>query len=101
MGELENVEWTVSAMFFLLLSCLLGLAMSYFAFLARNALSATSFTILGNVCKVISVGINLVIWDKHANALGIMALGVALVCAYFYKQAPLREKSTNSQLSAV
>ena len=33
-------------------SCVLGVAMSYFAFLARSSVSATMFTVIGNVCKV-------------------------------------------------
>ena len=86
----EGVHWNVWSISFLLLSCVLGLAMSYFAFLARHAVSATSFTVLGNVCKINTVIINLLIWDKHTNLAGLCALMICLVCAYFYKQAPLR-----------
>ena len=35
-------------------SCVLGVSMSYFAFLARSAVSATYFTVIGNVCKVLA-----------------------------------------------
>ena len=35
-------------------SCAIGVAMSYFAFLCRAAVSATSFTVIGNVCKILS-----------------------------------------------
>jgi len=87
----EGVEWTMASIAALLFSCILGVAMSYFAFLARHAVSATSFTVLGNVCKVITVVINLLIWDKHANLPGFCALFICLVCAYYYKQAPLRK----------
>ena len=45
----------------------LGTAMSYYAWLARSLVSATLFTILGNVCKVLSIVINVMIWDKHAT----------------------------------
>ena len=91
----DGVNWNVYSITFLVISCLLGLAMSYFAFLARHAVSATSFTVLGNACKVITVIINLLIWDKHANLPGLIALSLCLICAYFYKQAPLRSKSIN------
>ena len=91
----EGVNWNGVSITFLIVSCLLGLAMSYFAFLARHAVSATSFTVLGNVCKVNTVIINLLIWDKHANLPGLIALSLCLVCAYFYRQAPLRSKSIN------
>ena len=68
----------------------LGVAMSYFAFLCRAQLSATSFTIVGNACKVITVLINVSIWDKHATPLGLCCLFWCLVAAALYKQAPMR-----------
>ena len=75
-------------------SCLLGVAMSYFAFLCRAAVSATSFTVIGNVCKVLTVLINVFIWDKHASKEGLAFLFCCLAAAYFYKQAPMRSTST-------
>jgi len=86
----EGVQWNFASITFLVISCVLGLAMSYFAFLARHAVSATSFTVLGNVCKINTVVINLLIWDKHANLPGFCALLICLICAYFYQQAPMR-----------
>lgn len=91
----DGVNWNFASITFLIISCLLGLAMSFFAFSARHAVSATSFTVLGNVCKVNTVIINLLIWDKHANIPGLFALFICLICAYFYKQAPLRSKAIN------
>ena len=35
--------------------------------------------------------INVFIWDKNASPKGLAFLFGSLVCAYFYKQAPLRE----------
>ena len=55
-------------------SCVLGVAMSYFAFLARSSVSATCFTVIGNVCKVVTVLINVFIWDKHASPTGLAFL---------------------------
>jgi len=72
----------------------LGTAMSYYAWLARSLVSATLFTILGNVCKVLSIGINVMLWDKHASPFGITCLMFCLCAAYFYKQAPLRDPPT-------
>lgn len=69
----------------------LGAAMSYYAWLARSLVSATSFTILGNVCKVISIVINVTLWDKHASPFGIICLLFCLAAAYCYKQAPMRD----------
>ena len=76
-------------------SVVLGAAMSYFAWSARSLLSATSFTVVGNVCKLLTIAINVVIWDKHASPVGIVCLLFCLSAAYFYKQAPLRAEAKN------
>jgi len=93
---LAKTDWTREKMAALSLSCALGTAMSYFAFLCRAAVSATSFTVIGNVCKVTSVLINIVIWDKHASALGIGFLLTCLVAAGAYQAAPLRTVEVSS-----
>ena len=49
---LENIEWTFGAVFFILLSCVAGLGMSFLSFHLRDMISATSFAIVGNMCKV-------------------------------------------------
>jgi GDP-mannose transporter len=93
---LTKTEWTQEKVAALALSCALGTAMSYFAFLCRAAVSATSFTVVGNVCKVTSVLINIVIWDKHASPLGIGFLLACLVAAGAYQAAPLRTVEVSS-----
>lgn len=95
--ELATFVWNTSTITPLFISCLLGIAMSYFAFYARALLSATSFTLLGNVCKILTVIINFLWWDKHANVSGVCALVLCLICAYFYKQADMRKDGTNRQ----
>ena len=92
--EVANVQWNIYAWIALLFSCIMGLSMSYFAFLARHLVSAAYFTVLGNVCKVLTVIINFAIWDKHANIYGIASLALCLICAYLYEQAPMRGTAT-------
>jgi len=88
---LKNMD--LSAFLAVALSVVLGAAMSYFAWSARSLLSATSFTVVGNVCKLLTICINVFIWDKHASAFGIICLLFCLAAAYFYKQAPMRADS--------
>jgi solute carrier family 35 protein len=54
--------------------------------------SATSFTVVGIVCKLATVVVNLLIWDKHATPAGLAALGVCLFAGSIYQQAPLRSE---------
>merc|ERR1719224_191597 len=76
------------SLFILVGSCLLGLAMSYFSFAARSAFSATYFTLLGNVCKLLTIALNNVVWSHHSSLGGTIAVLIALFAAYFYQEAP-------------
>jgi len=51
----------------LVLSCVGGLGMSYFSFALRAAISATSFSVIGNICKVLTILVNILMWDQHAS----------------------------------
>jgi GDP-mannose transporter len=91
-GQLtKGATWTVPSTTFLLISCAIGTAMSYFQFLCRYLVSATSFTVLGNVCKVLTIVVNCMIWDKHSNMYGLMALFLSLGSSAMYQQAPMRQ----------
>ena len=96
-GEYEvmkTVQWSVPQLAFLFLSCLVGIGMSYAGFLLRQTVSATSFTVVGIVCKIATVMINLMIWDKHASTAGLAALALCLGAGTVYQQSPMR--STHS-----
>ena len=64
----------VSSVFPILSSCVLGLAMSHASYMAMESMSATSFTIIGILCKVATVMINLFLWDLHASLAGLAFL---------------------------
>jgi GDP-mannose transporter len=55
-------------------------------------ISATSFSLVGNLCKVITILANIMIWDKHAGIEGTAALLLCLAAGGFYQQAPLRSQ---------
>jgi len=99
--EVSTVEWTATGVAALGLSCILGVAMSYFAFLARSLISATYFTIVGNTCKLLTIILNQLMWDLHANSVGVGSLLFCLVCAYFYEQAPERKKKVGGPKSGL
>ena len=65
---LQGQLWSPPAVTVLALTCLGGLGMSYFSFALRAVISATSFSVIGNVCKVLTILVNLLIWDNHASA---------------------------------
>lgn len=87
-AALRGMDASAAAAVFL--SVALGVGMSYFAWMARSLLSAASFTVVGNTCKVLTMVINAWLWDKHASPVGIGCLLFCLVAAFLYKQAPMR-----------
>ena len=82
--ESDNVFYVASIV---MATCLVGISMSYTSFLTRKQVSATTFTVIGNVCKFLTITINFFIWDNHATMYGLFALSVCVIASSFYKQA--------------
>ena len=74
MQTLMNLKWTAGGTVALVASCVGGLGMSYFSFALRAVISATSFSVIGNVCKVLTILVNLLMWDKHSSKLLICCI---------------------------
>ncbi|KAK1392850.1 GDP-mannose transporter GONST3 [Heracleum sosnowskyi] len=95
MGELKKIkheisdesDWhTFQVVLPVGLSCLFGLAISFFGFSCRKAISATGFTVLGIVNKLLTVVINFVIWDKHSTFVGTVGLLICMLGGVMYQQ---------------
>ena len=74
-------------------SCVAGLGMSYFSFALRAVISATSFSVIGNVCKVLTILVNMMMWDQHSSEFFF-----DVFCGLFFFRFPcfLRGKKTHS-----
>jgi solute carrier family 35 protein len=66
------------------LSCLFGLSISFFGLSCRKVVSVTGLTGLGNVNKILTVVINLVIWDNHATFIGTIGLLICMLGGIFF-----------------
>ncbi|ERM97809.1 hypothetical protein AMTRI_Chr01g129570 [Amborella trichopoda] len=75
------------------LSCLFGLSISFFGFSCRRAISATGFTVLGIVNKLLTVVINLMIWDKHSTFIGTFGLLICMFGGVLYQQSTSKPSS--------
>lgn len=73
-------------------SCALGIGIAWTTWDCRNKVSATTFTLIGVSCKLLTVLINALIWDKHASAAGMAWLLLVLTASTMYEQAPLRQE---------
>ncbi|KAL5977856.1 GDP-mannose transporter gonst3 [Asimina triloba] len=110
MGELKKIKhdieddspWHCFAIVLpVSLSCLFGLAISFFGFSCRRAISATGFTVLGIVNKLLTVVINLVIWDKHSTLIGTIGLLICMLGGVLYQQSPTKPKAAAQRAAVV
>ncbi|CAN8244153.1 unnamed protein product [Cochlearia groenlandica] len=87
------------AFFAVALSCVFGFLISFFGFAARQAISATAFTVTGVVNKFLTVVINVLIWDKHATPVGLVCLLVTICGGVGYQQSvTVAKKPSNGPL---
>lgn len=89
---LMNHEWTIESVVFLGLSCIVGVGISYAGFHLRALITATSFTVVGVVNKLATTAANALVWDKHAQLSGIIALLFCILGGTFYQQSEQKKK---------
>ncbi|WOK94445.1 hypothetical protein Cni_G03147 [Canna indica] len=101
MGELNQIKHAISdqadwysfgVILPVALSCLFGLSISFFGFSCRRAISATGFTVLGIVNKLLTVVINLIVWDKHSTFVGTVGLLICMLGGILYQQSTTKPK---------
>ncbi|KAK8971433.1 GDP-mannose transporter GONST3 [Platanthera guangdongensis] len=108
MGELKKIKreitdepdhhslWVVLPV---VLSCVFGLAISFFGFSCRRAISATGFTVLGIVNKLLTIVINLIIWDRHSSVMGTMGLLICMLGGVLYQQYSSKQKAAAADIN--
>eukprot|EP01060_Flectonema_neradi_P038197 TRINITY_DN7956_c0_g1_i1.p1 TRINITY_DN7956_c0_g1~~TRINITY_DN7956_c0_g1_i1.p1 ORF type:complete len:365 (+),score=46.79 TRINITY_DN7956_c0_g1_i1:47-1096(+) len=69
-----------------LISCIVGVAISFFGLNTRNALTPTAFTVLGVVNKFLTVLVNTVAWSRHSSPLGIGFVILTIIGGIMYQQ---------------
>lgn len=86
MGALTYQAWTIIA-----LSCFAGFAVSVAGILSRTALSPTSFNILGNMSKPLTVLLSFFIFGAESSAKALVGLGMVLMAGVTYSYASRRK----------
>ena len=56
-----------SSMMLLFLSCVWGTAISFLGFLVLENITATTFNVMGNANKLLTLVVNHVLWEHHAS----------------------------------
>lgn len=88
--EGNTIVYTKMGVAALLCSCIFGVGMGLFTMLLRDALSATSVSVIGTCNKFLTEIINYCIWSNHASLDGAEAVFFIIICGIFYEQSPLR-----------
>ena len=92
-----GVEVSDPAVLWVGLSCIVGIAIGYTGWASRDMLSATSYTLVGVVNKLISVMISVTFINTGASMGGIAALMVCLIANTQYSQPGERKTSPSDK----
>jgi len=85
-GAFLKVEWGMAHVVMVALSCVVGVAISYAGFNLRKAVSATSFTVIGVLCKLLTVLLNDTVWSNHSNFMGHLGLLLCIAAGFAYER---------------
>jgi GDP-mannose transporter len=85
----EHRWLSVYAVVILTTSCFMGTALSYLGWQMRAMMSAASFTVVGVLNKVLTILVNIMVWDDHVMWSSTIGLLVSLVGGSFYQQSRL------------
>lgn len=91
-GQFMTVEWGVEHGLIVGLSCMVGVAISYAGFNLRKLVSATTFTVIGVMCKLITVLLNDLLWSQHSNMMGHIGLGLCIAAGWAYEKTKAQSK---------
>eukprot|EP01061_Rhynchopus_euleeides_P007845 TRINITY_DN1689_c0_g2_i4.p1 TRINITY_DN1689_c0_g2~~TRINITY_DN1689_c0_g2_i4.p1 ORF type:complete len:350 (+),score=127.72 TRINITY_DN1689_c0_g2_i4:332-1381(+) len=86
-----------------IVSCVVGVAISFFGLNTRKALTATSFTVLGVVNKFLTLFVNRFVWVHHANTAGMLCAGMTIfggvLYQYFMGQESITKRKEKSPVA--
>ena len=94
-GTYSQLDLSTQALGAVGVTCVLGLALAYSGVALRALVSATTFTLVGVVCKIVTMVANFLMWDRHASPVGMAALLLSLVGSTLYRPAHSRTDDDN------
>jgi len=87
----------VQSLTLLLLSCVWGTGISFLGFLCLENISATTFNVMGNANKMLTLVINSILWTHHASLSANICLAFSLTGAAFYGEAKRRQGKDDAE----
>jgi len=84
------------SVFFVSLSCVFGVSISYSGWKCRSLVTATTFTLVGCLNKIITIMISVLTWPNEFSILKLCALAVCIMFGVIYQdEEPKRKKQPN------
>lgn len=91
-GGFLEVVWAWQHIAVVGLSCVVGVAISYSGFHLRKMVSATTFTVIGVLCKLMTVMLNDIVWSQHSNFMGHIGLLLCIAAGFAYERTKVVPK---------
>lgn len=97
LGDFErfrNMELTLNAHMAgsVLMSCVIGIGIGYSGWQCRSLISATSYTVVGVLNKLVTVFISVILWSNSTGFVAFLSLFLCIMGGAIYQQSP--KKST-------
>ena len=73
-----------------MLSCVIGVGISYTGWRLKDLVTATTFTLVGVLNKMATIALSALAFPGTASVQGCVALVACVMCGLAYKDAPLR-----------
>ena len=97
-NSISEIQWTTDTMILTLLSCVMSTGISYAGWNCRSLISATSYTVVGVLNKLLTIILGFIFFEEHAHKECVMYLILCLIAGSFYTQAPLKSDKKNHDL---
>ncbi len=85
LAALLSFEWSATHVLSIAASCVVATGISFFAFQLRAMVSAAHFTVIGVLNKVLTVLLNIFVWEHHAGPLGVCGLLICIVAGTVFQ----------------
>jgi hypothetical protein len=86
---LDSIELSPSGIRWLLLSCIIGVGISYTGWRLKDLVTATTFTLVGVLNKMATIALSALAFPGTASVQGCAALVACILFGLAYKDAPL------------
>ena len=93
-ASIQNLTLGMSEYSLLLVSCIVGVGISYSSWRLRSTITAASFTLVGVLNKMVTTFLTAVIWPRSSSMEGNAALIICIAFGLLYEGAAKRPQPT-------